>query len=227
MAFWLAAALSLIANLVPYGRYVLYPFALLSTWAHEMGHGLTAEVLGGDFKHLELYENLGGVAWSSRPEWAGPLVAMGGLLGPAIAGGAFIVLGASKRAAPWTLAFLTFGLVLSLAVWIRPLFGFGFLAIAAIALGLGLIAFYANEMTRLVVTWFVGIQFCLGSLADFDYMFTESFMRDGQRKLSDTGAIADKWLLPYWFWGALVAALSLLILYAAFRVAMRRRDAPR
>ena len=29
-------------GLVPYGGYLLYPFTLLSTWVHEMGHGVTA-----------------------------------------------------------------------------------------------------------------------------------------------------------------------------------------
>jgi len=37
--FWVAAAVSVILPRIPYGRHVLYPFALLGTWVHEMGHG--------------------------------------------------------------------------------------------------------------------------------------------------------------------------------------------
>ena len=67
LLFLAAAGASLALYLIPYGRYVLYPFALLATWAHEMGHGLTALVCGGVFDKLVLYSNLGGTAYSASP----------------------------------------------------------------------------------------------------------------------------------------------------------------
>ena len=69
-----------------------YPFMLLGTWFHEMGHGLTAILVGGDFKYLEIYQNGGGVAYSTVTNkifsipTASALTAAGGLLGPAFAG---------------------------------------------------------------------------------------------------------------------------------------------
>ncbi|MBK7003394.1 MAG: M50 family metallopeptidase [Rhodoferax sp.] len=34
---------------LPYGHQVLYPLTLLATYAHEMGHGMTALLLGAEF----------------------------------------------------------------------------------------------------------------------------------------------------------------------------------
>jgi len=73
---------------------IRYPFILLGTWFHEMGHGLTALCLGGNFKYLEIYENGGGVAYTSYSTEkiflpypiTQALVASGGLLGPCFVG---------------------------------------------------------------------------------------------------------------------------------------------
>ena len=35
---------------VPYGDTLLYPFTLLATWFHEMGHGLASMLLGRSSK---------------------------------------------------------------------------------------------------------------------------------------------------------------------------------
>ncbi|XDE62872.1 M50 family metallopeptidase [Arthrospira platensis BEA 1257B] len=48
-----------------WGNYVLYPFSILATWFHEMGHGLTAILLGGNFHKLLLFPNGSGLAYNS------------------------------------------------------------------------------------------------------------------------------------------------------------------
>lgn len=228
-AFLAAAAVSLLLNLVPFGRYALYPFGLLATWAHEMGHGLTALCLGGEFRQLVLFSNLGGYATHTATGFLrSPLVAMGGLLGPAVAGAAVIVCSArSERAARLTLGLVVGAIALSVLVWIRPLFGFGFVGMLLIAVALGAVALKGHEVLELFMTQLIGIQLCLGSLSSFDYMFTRDFMRDGQRLESDTQAIANHWLLPYWLWGALIAAASLAILLGAFYLAWVRPERKR
>jgi hypothetical protein len=221
-AFWAAVFISVALSFVPSGRYALYPFALLSTWAHEMGHGVTALLVGGSFDHLELYSNLGGVAFSrgASGPLRGPLVSAGGLLGPAVLGGLVVVLGARQATARRVLLVLALLLVVSLTLWVRNLFGAA--GVGLLAAGLGAVALWTPEGVRLVVTQLCGIQLCLGSLSSFDYMFTRQFERDGQVMLSDTQAIAEHLLLPYWVWGAIIAALSLAILALAFWVAWVR-----
>lgn len=215
MAFGGAVAVSVILFFVPFGRYVLYPFSMLCTWAHEMGHGLAAMVLGGRFDRLELYPNLGGVAYyRSVSRGLQPIVAAAGLLGPAIAGGAIIVLGARSRMAGWILISLTGGLALSALLYVRNVFGLIFIILVAI--GLALVSTKTPVMVRLATVQFLGIQFCLGALSDFNYMFTKSFQRGGQILHSDTQSIAEVWWLPYWFWGAVIAALNVVILVGAF-----------
>jgi len=216
--FWIAAAISLILPRLPYGRRILYPFALLGTWAHEMGHGLFAILVGGSFDRLVLYQNLGGTAYSTGVGTFGrALVAAGGLLGPALAGGLVIVLGSRESTARWVLAGLAIILALSLLLFVRNLFGW--VSLAVIAAILGILAFYGPEVARVLVAQLIGIQFCLASWGTLDYMFTRDFVRDGQVIDSDTQEIAEVLLLPYWFWGGLIAATSLTIMGSAFYVA--------
>ena len=47
---------------VPMGRLILYPFTLLSTWVHEMGHGISALLVGGHFLRLDIYADASGMA---------------------------------------------------------------------------------------------------------------------------------------------------------------------
>lgn len=221
-AFWAAVALSLVLAFVPQGRMLLYPFALLSTWAHEMGHGLTALLTGGSFERLVIYPNLGGTAYNRVPQTLfGPvLVAAGGLVGPAVAGGLTIVFGARPRLAKGVLAVFAVLLLASLVVWVRNPFGMA--AVAGLGLFFAGLACFGSQGVKLVVAQLTGIQLCLGSLSDFDYMFTRDFVRDGQVTISDTQAIAERLFLPYWFWGGIIALASLLILAAAFWFAWLR-----
>lgn len=213
--FWIAAAISVVLPRLPYGRTIMYPFALLGTWVHEMGHGLSAILVGGSFERLVLYQNLGGTAYSTGVGSLGrAFVAGGGLLGPAVAGGLVILLGSREVTARWVLAGLTVFLALSLLLFVRNMFGW--VSLAVIAAAIGLIAFYAPETVRVFATQLIGIQFCLASWGTLDYMFTREFVRDGQVIESDTQEIADVLLLPYWFWGGLFAASSLAIMASSF-----------
>ena len=216
--FWVAAAISLVVPRLPYGRQVLYPFSLLGTWVHEMGHGLTAILVGGSFERLVLFQNLGGTAYSTGVGTFGrALVAAGGLLGPALAGGLIIVLGSRETTARWVLAGLTVMLALSLVLFVRNVFGW--VALAVIAAILGGLAFYGPEVVRVFVAQLIGIQFCVASWGTLDYMFTKNFVRDGQVLDSDTQEIAEVLLLPYWFWGGLIAVTSLAIMASSFYLA--------
>lgn len=229
LAFVGAVAASVILPRLPYGRELLYPFSLLGTWAHEMGHGLTAEILGGGFEELELYRNLGGVAFTRTSSgFRHALVSFGGLLGPAFGGAIMVWFGARVRTARWVLAALVVGIGLSLLLYIRN--GFGFMAMTAIGAVLGAIAWFGPNVVKILLTQFIGVQFAMSSWGTLDYMFTKDFRRDGQTFNSDTQNIAEELLLPYWFWGGLSAVLSALILAAAFWFAwvrpLRDEDEP-
>jgi len=217
--FWAAVVVSLIAPRLPYGRWIVYPFSLLSTWAHEMGHGLTAIAFGGSFHRLELWGNLEGVAWFGG---VGPLrraiVAAGGLLAPAMAGGIIIILGAREATAPFILTGLAVLVWVSIFFFVRNRFGMA--ALTLIGMAMVLLALRAPEPAKIFVAQLIGIQFCIASWGSMNYMFTKNFRdHSGAITDSDTQAIANVLLLPYWFWGTLIAATSLAILGGSFYLA--------
>ena len=46
----------------PWSAYVSWPLLLFSTYAHEMGHGLAALLVGGTFSRFEMWANASGMA---------------------------------------------------------------------------------------------------------------------------------------------------------------------
>ena len=223
---WLgiAALLTIILWQVPGGNYVLYPFTLLATWFHEMSHGITALLLGGSFKQLALYANGSGVATHSGHLWLGnlgyALVAAGGPLGPAVAGAVFIMAGRGYRSAHYCLFFLSFMLLLSAILWVVG--GFGLIVVGLWGIAVGWIALYTPAGFQSFAIQFFGVQACISTYRQVDYLFTRSVVIDGQAMLSDTGQIAFYLFLPYWFWAALVIGVSLLLLWLSLMVAYRR-----
>lgn len=213
-AFVAAVAASIVLGFFPWGRKVIYPFALLGTWAHEMGHGIGALITGNSFEELELYRSLGGQALIGGADgFSQVIVSSLGLIGPALLGALVMIAGSRARTAPYVLAGLAVIIVASALIWIRN--GFGFVSMLAIAVGLGLIARFAPEVVRIATAQLVAIQLALAAWASRDYLFISGFERDGWHD-SDTQNIADELFLPYWFWGGLLGGLSILVLLWAF-----------
>ncbi|MCM0588969.1 MAG: M50 family metallopeptidase [Gloeotrichia echinulata IR180] len=219
---WLIAAA--IATIVlwqlPGGDYILYPFTILATWFHEMGHGLIALALGGQFQKLEIFGNGSGVATyamslSLRP--IGPaLVAAAGPMGPPIAGAALILASRSFQAASLSLKILGSILLLSTLIWVRS--WFGFVAIPLLGLIILGIALKAPRWLQGFTIQFLGVQACVSTYHQVDYLFSYSA---GPLGLSDTAQMQNYLLLPYWFWGGLMAIASAVILVQSLRVAYR------
>lgn len=119
---WLAVAalITVILWQMPFGGLLLYPFTILATWFHEMGHGLTAMLLGGSFKQLLIYPNGSGIAVHTSSGGLGEaLVAAGGLLGPPIAGALFILTGRSPHHSRLVIGLLGMALLVSTLIWVR------------------------------------------------------------------------------------------------------------
>jgi hypothetical protein len=57
----------------------------------------------------------------------------------------------------------------------------------------------------------IALTLCLSWLTDLDYMFSKQAVVNGVVHLSDSAVIAQALWLPYWFWGALVAVFSLVL----------------
>lgn len=207
---------------LPYGQLALYPFSLLATYAHEMGHGLAALMVGAQFDQLILNVDGSGLAhWRGNPgRLAVAWVAAGGLLGPSVAGVALLLLSRSPRHARLLLGACAVLILLTVVLWARNPFGIVFLLGAAACLALS--ARWLPDLAAAFLLNFIAALLCLSWLRDLDYMFSKTAMMNGVPHQSDSALIANVLVLPYWFWGGAVAVVSLALLVAGVRLATRR-----
>lgn len=220
--WWLgtAALVTVVLWQVPGGNYILYPCTILATWFHEMAHGIMALLMGGRFSHLLIYANGSGVAYYSGPLFLQPignaLVAAAGPLGPPLAGACLILTSRSVRATSVALYVLGGLLLVSTVVWVRS--PFGLIAVPAIGMAVLFVAARGSENVRSFAVQFLGVQACVSTYRQIDYLFSYSA---GPLGISDTAQIQKALLLPYWFWGGLIAIGSLLLLALSLRHAYR------
>ena len=206
-----AAALTLALYFIPQLEVIARPLALLSTVVHELGHGLTALMLGGDLHRLVIWSD-----GSGQAEYSGAFgrlgfaaTAAGGLLGPPIGALAMFLASRSARAARYALTALLLLLLVALVLWVRNVFGVAF--VASLCGLLGLLLWKGGRLAQLV-TAFLAMQLTLSVFSRSDYLFTSRAEIAGGIAPSDTAQIADALFLPFWFWGALIAGMSLAIL---------------
>jgi hypothetical protein len=206
------------------GSLLLYPFTILATWFHEMGHGIAAMIAGRGFERLAIFADGSGFAESWRPadgyRLTDALVAASGPLGPAIAGSLLIVSSRSPKATRNALAVLGIALIASTLIWVRSLAGW--LVLPALGFALVALSMRGRPSWQHFAIQLLGIQACISVWRQFDYLFSPGGSVGGQLQRSDTGAIADVLLLPYWFWGAAISAAILALLWWSFRLALRR-----
>ena len=86
---------------IPMGESLAYPLVLLSTLAHELGHGIAAMMVGGSFDQFVLYSDGSGAALTSgNPgRLASAMISAGGLVGPAIAAAGCFAVGRRGKTA--------------------------------------------------------------------------------------------------------------------------------
>ncbi len=197
---------------VPYGDAIGYPLILFSTLIHELGHGTAALLVGGSFESLTIGTDGSGLArWSahaSRLDIA--VIAAGGLLGPAVFACTMFFFGRHASGARRLL--IGFGVILIVAevFVVRGLFAFSFVAVVAgILLLLGL---KASSRACHFAAVFLATQLSLSVFSRGDYLFTDVAQTSAGRFPSDTAQIAQALWLPYWFWGTLIGALSVMVL---------------
>jgi hypothetical protein len=207
---------------LPGGRTLAWPLVLVSTLAHELGHGLAAVLLGGRFESLVIRADASGAAmWSGSFGRLGvATVAAAGLVGPALAAFLLLVLGRTPRRARVLLAVVGAGLSVTAVLLVRNAFGWWFTALLAVASVM--VAWRAAQLCQALVV-FLAVQLALSVYSRSDYLFTKVAASSSGTLPSDVAVIAGALFLPYWFWGALCGAFSLLVLYAGARAFFRSR----
>ena len=196
----LAAFITVVLWQMPFGNFVLYPFTILATWFHEMGHGLTAIALGGRFEKLLIFSNGSGLAYNSGRLALGPigraLVSAGGLMGPPIAGMLLLLASRSHKGAKRALFILGILLLLSTLVWVRSLYGW--LMLPLLGTGILYLSIESAAWLQVFAVQFLGVQACISSYRQLSYLFSSSATIGGRTMPSDTGRIAQLLVLPHW-----------------------------
>jgi Peptidase M50B-like len=196
---------------VPFGRVVAWPLVLVSTLAHELGHGLAAALLGGSFESLRLHADGSGVAlWRGAfGRFATAGVAGAGLVGPALAAFLLLVLGRTTRRAPTVVAVLGASLLLVALLLVRNTFGFAFtLVLAAVLL---LIAVRFPRLSQMAIL-LLAVQLALSVFSRGDYLFTSMALTSSGPMPSDVAVMSAAIFLPYWLWGLLCGGISVALL---------------
>ncbi|WP_291726545.1 M50 family metallopeptidase [Bernardetia sp.] len=215
----IAAVITVVLFNVPYGYYISYPFSILGTWFHEMGHGIMALLWGGDFIKLVMYSNGSGVATTtSYNAIAQAFVSAAGLMTPPIIGAALILAGRTQRGSKIAMSILGAALIISVVFLVRSWFG-----VLAVSLWGALIITFAFKLPvsyKPFVVQFLGVQAWASTFRSLDYMFSDYAGSLGMQ--SDTQSIANILILPYWFWGGVIAAFAIVMLLVSLKIAFKK-----
>lgn len=193
------------------GRVLL----LFSTLFHELGHGIAAMLVGGELHRITIEWDASGVAHSSfQPgRLRRAFISAGGLVGPSFAAAWLFwsARGSEQRLRIATtilgLSLLILGLMVARSPWAL-----------VFTVGLGPVLLWASSQwgrTLLeAATVFIAVQLGFSVFTRSDYLFTQWA---GPGRPSDVANIASQLFLPYWFWGILCGAISIVVLFWGFR----------
>lgn len=224
----LAGALVVLLPGLPLGNYLIYPFAILTTWFHEMGHGLAAMALGYDFERLVLLPDGSGFAESSsatrRSALSQALISAGGPLGPSVVGSGLILATRWQRYWRPVLYGLATLITASTLIWVDG--WTGWIVMPLVASTLVALALKGRDWLIRFCIQFLGILAALSMFQNWNYLFSYSAIVGGQEMLSDTGAMQEALWLPYWIWAILIIALSGLMIGASLKYALEEDGAP-
>jgi hypothetical protein len=148
------------------------------------------------------------------------LIAASGPLGPAVAGAVLIICSRSPTATRNALAVLGIALIASTLIWVRS--PTGWLILPALGMLILALALRGSQATQRFAIQLLGVEAAISAWQQFGYLFSSGGNVGGELQRSDTGAIADVLLLPYWVWGAVISAVILALLWWSFRLAFRR-----
>ncbi len=218
----------LLLNLVliqhPIGRLLIYPFVILSTWFHEMGHSLCALLLGGEVIKIQIFYDGSGIAYHTDTHIFGnlgnALVALSGPLFPPFVGYFFISTSTKKNLSRLLLFLLSLIIFISVVFWVRNFFGAIFLLF--ISIFIVYITFTKQEDFSVIVSRIIGIQAFISVYLSIGYLFSTSGNVNQSSFASDTEIVSLNLFLPNWFWGTLIIAISLILLFLALKSVLKK-----
>lgn len=210
--FWISLVVTALLYAIPYGQYVAYPLLLLSTLVHELGHGLSAVLMGGSFEQFQMWPNGSGVAMHAGrySSIQSAVVSAGGLVGPAIGAALGLTCARGVRSSRVFLGIIGVGLLLAEILVVRN--GFGLVFVGAVALICLVLAAKAGAELVQIGVMFLSVQLALSVFSRGDYLFTDVAMTSKGAMPSDVAHMATALGGPYWLWGGVCALFSVVAL---------------
>ena len=216
----LAGLFTLLITVVPGLNVLNYPFRLLLTIVHELGHGLAALLTGGSFVRFQIAADGSGLAYT-----AGGLrfvVIPAGYLGVALFGAVLIYLGRSYRASRIALAILGGGMILlGIRYAVPTIFTAQFLnglltTFASIIFGLFFVWVAARASASLIIFLIhvVAIQAGLTAFTDLFVVIGLS-TRFGQAPANDAQSMAELTFIPAIVWALLWVVVAVVLIGGA------------
>jgi hypothetical protein len=205
-------AVTLLLHVIPLGGFLIYPLMLLSTLVHELGHGVTALAVGGEFQNFQMWADGSGMArWNGDVSAGGrALISAGGLVGPALVAGIGFLAARRKTAARVAMGLGALALLAAEILVVRNAFGLVFVGLLVASMGWLLVRKSAPTVQTVLV--FLAVQLSLSVFSRGDYLFTDTAVTAAGDMPSDVAHIAQALGGPYWLWGLLIGAFSLMVL---------------
>lgn len=216
----LAGFTSLLLAFVPWLGLLNYPFRLLLTMVHELGHGLAALLTGGSFIRFVVFPNGAGLAYTSGG-WSF-VVIPAGYVGLALFGAGLILLGRSHRWSRTALAIIGGGMMVLAARYGLPsVFSGQFLSgllttVSGLIFG-GLFLWVALKAAPGWIVYLlhlVAIQAGLTAFSDLLALIGLS-ARYFNAPANDAQSMAELTFIPAVVWALLWAGLALLLIGGA------------
>ena len=213
-----ATAAALVLTFIPGADLLTYPIRLFATLIHEGCHALMVELTGGDVIRMAIMPNGNGL--TEYRSWTGwiAFINMAGYIGTTLFGAVCLHFGRGSKGKASLILLSLVALGITLA-WLRPwtdLFGFGVgLGIAALLI---LAAVLLSESAALFLASFLSVQLSLNALYGLRDLWFLTTRGIGE---NDAVFMARQFGLTPWFWAALWAIISIVILGASLRVYWR------
>lgn len=219
----LAGLVTLLMGIMPWLGWLNYPFRLLLTIVHELGHGLAALSTGGAFINFVVHPNGAGLAHTAGG-WRF-VVIPAGYLGMALFGAVLILLGRNHRWSRIALGIIGVGMILlSLRYGIPSIFSSYILSgllttFSGIIFG-GLflwVAFKAGSGWIVFLIHLIAIQAALTAFSDLFALIGLSTRFNMPE--NDARSMAELTFIPAVFWAVLWITIALVLIGGAIWVA--------
>ena len=216
----LAGLFTLLIAIVPGLNLLNYPFRLLLTLVHELGHGLAALITGGDFIRFQISPDGSGLAYTAGG-WRF-VVIPAGYLGVALFGALLIAIGHNHRLSRMAMGLIGGGMVLLTIRYAIPTIFTGQILVGSLTTAAGIIfgaiflgvALKATPRLIIFLIHVVAIQAGLTAFSDLSTVIglSTQFLN---APANDARSMAELTFIPAIVWALLWAVAALVLIGGA------------